>query len=249
MRVRLAMIAVLGVAVLAAACSGPRAVRTGEVESVSVNWAPGTDLYTEPRETTEPELVAPLLEVLGTLGTTVTPKDLEGLPLHFALHQKGGGERRFELWTPFLVDADRKVVYFLSAEQQAALDTALEPLLPPVPGAPARLSGMITVADLVAALRERGAGDAEDTGEEIRFLMFGARSGRVIRVLGETVQVYTLESPKAAQKAAAVDPYDMPVEWVAPPRFVAVGNLVVTVVVPDQALSQKIALYLEMVRQ
>jgi hypothetical protein len=115
---------------------------------------------------------------------------------------------------------------------------------------PAQLSGMITVADLVEALRAHGAEDARDTGETLPLPILGATAGQVIEVLGQKVQVYTMPSPERAEAAAALDPVrDTTISWVAPPRFVAVGNLLVTVVVPEQEIAHKIVIYLEMVRR
>jgi hypothetical protein len=114
-----------------------------------------------------------------------------------------------------------------------------------VPGT-TRLSGIATPADLVKALQEHGAKSARDTGETI-IPLFGAESGHVIELLGQPVQVYVMPSPAAAQ-AADKDPVKLLVQWIAPPHFITVGNLIITVVTPDEAMARKILAYMQMVQ-
>ncbi|MFZ5817911.1 MAG: hypothetical protein ACOY93_21885 [Bacillota bacterium] len=253
--------ALLALAVLAGACGrsggsggdqGSELVfgfAPGEVEAVVVSWEPTLKRVPPPKRTADRARFAPLLEALGAITERAYPPDLLGPPVHITLELKGGKERQLELWGPYLADRDAEVLYGVPEGVFQALQEALEPLSPPPIGAPARLSGMITVGDLVRSLQEHGLEDARETGETISTLLFGAGSGSVVQVLGQPVQVYTLDSPAAAARAAALDPSEMPVEWVARPHFVAVGNLLVTVVVPEEEVARKIVAYLEMVRE
>ena len=252
--------ALFAVAVLASACAGQSAVggaepslttlsfRAEAVRAVVVGWDPTLDRVPSPKRTTDRRAFAPLLEALSRVSERANPPDLLGPPVHLTVELSGGKTRRFELWSPYLADKESNLLYFLPDGILGALRSAMEPLLPRPIAAPAQISGMTTVAGLVRALQEHGARDAKETGEELRALLFGARSGRVIEVLGQKVQVYTMANPDAATRAAALDPSEMTVEWVAKPHFVAVGNLLVTVVLPEQEMATKIVAYLQMVR-
>lgn len=254
MRPALLVAALLFVASALAACGG-RAVPANAlidgkaVTAVTVAWDPVVKGAPAPRRTTDRGAFAPLLAALGKVEQKVEPYDLLGPPTHITLELKGGGVRKLQLWGGYLVDTDARVTYYVSEDLFNDLRMALEPLQPPPIGAPARLSGTVTVPQLVEALKAHGAEDARQTGEQIRFLLFNARGGEVIELLGHTVQVYEMASPEEAKKIAALDPHDMPIEWIAPPRFVAVGNLVVTVVIPEQVIAEKVVAYLQMVRQ
>lgn len=252
------MVVVLTTALLTQACGrqidgderseSALGVRPGEVGAVVVSWEPTLKRVPPPRRTTDRKQFASLLDALGRVTEQASPPDLLGPPVHITLELTSGKARRFELWGPYLADKETNLLYGIPDDLLKTLRAALEPLSPPPISAPDRLSGMITVADLVRALQEHGAEDARETGEEIRVLLFGARSGQVVELLGQKVQVYTMESPEAAARAAALDPMQMTVDWIAEPYFVAVGNLVVTVVVPEPEFARKIVAYLEMVR-
>lgn len=219
------------------------------VDAVIVGWDPDLARVPPPKRTEERRQFAPLLTALGRVSQVANPPDLLGPPIHFTLIMKDGARREFELWPPYLADKEQQRLYFLPDDLFMELRKTLERLGPPPIQPPERLSGMLTVADLVRALQEHGAGDARDTGEELPVVLFGAQSGRVIEVLEMKVQVYRLDSPAAAARAAATNPRDMPITWAGKPHFAAVGNLVVTVVSPDEDRARKVLLYLEMVRK
>jgi hypothetical protein len=127
-----------------------------------------------------------------------------------------------------------------------ALDARGTPIASPraSPGSGTPTAGILTVADLVAALRAGGLA-VEETDQRIEQTFFVVPA-EILRVEGVDLQVFVY--PSVAARAADSDQISPDgstigttmVTWLAPPHFASAGNVLTLLLTDDDALAARV---------